>query len=92
MWPSSAVCQYSAADLNSDRSRLERLGSTRNELKEVLVSNLKGSWIETRGGSFVFFDKDQAEELLTAKLESIEKDILEVCQRVKEAVDSLPLP
>jgi hypothetical protein len=90
MRPSSAVCQYSAADLKADRSRLERLGSTRNELKDVLASNLKGSWIETRGGSFVFYSKDQAEELLTAKLESVEKDILEVCRRVNEAVDSVP--
>ena len=51
----------------------------------LAANDLNGSWIATRGGSFVFFDKTQANALLTAELESIETDILEVCERVKEA-------
>ena len=84
---SSVIQQTLVADLASDQSQLKLLASKRAQLNEVLQdSNLgQGSWIATRGGSFVLFPQDQVEDLISEELDIVEKEILEVCQRVKKA-------
>jgi hypothetical protein len=84
---SSVIQQKLVADLESDQSQLKILASKRTQLNDVLQgSNLvQGSWVATRGGSFVLFPQDQVEELISEELDSVEKEILDVCQRVKEA-------
>ena len=83
----SIAHQKLLADLESDRSWLESLASQRSQLNEALQANSNGSWIATRGGSFLFFAKAEAEELIAGNLENVEKDILEVCTRVKQVAE-----
>ena len=84
---SSVIQQKLVADLESDQSRLKSLASKRTQLNEALRGShlVRGSWIATRGGSFVLFPQHQAEELISDELDIVENEILEVCQRVKEA-------
>jgi hypothetical protein len=85
---SSVFQQKLVADLESDQSRLTNLVSKRIELKEALRGSTlvkQGCWIATRGGSFVLYPQEQAEELILEELDIVENEILEVCQRVKEA-------
>ena len=82
---SSIIQQKLVADLQSDRSRLEELASLRAELKDIaLQSNLiEGRWVATLGGSFVFMNQSQANDLIAQKVKLIENEIVQVCGSVK---------
>lgn len=76
--------QKRLADLESDRLLLERLASERSHLKQAQES-ASSSWVSTRGGSFLLLSKERVDEVIKIKQDDVDKEIRDVCGRIKEA-------